>query len=76
MAHALGLCFRTDGFTEGEAAEIAGEIAMYKTVRGTLSVAAGALLTPQASAIDGPPWDVLQEAASGGDQLIVYAYNL
>ena len=75
MAGALGLCFRTDGFTEGEAAEIAREIAIDKTLRSTLSVAAGALLTPQAAPSDGPPWDVLQATASGGEESILYAYQ-
>src|SRR5262249_45242333 len=72
---ALGLCFRGDGFTEGEQADISREIAIYKALRGTLSVAAGSLLTPQAAAGDPPPWDVIQERAPGGDQFFVGAFQ-
>ena len=45
MVGALGLCFRTADFREGESASIAHEIAIYKTMRETLSSASGALLT-------------------------------
>ena len=72
MGGALGLCFRGDGFTEGEEATIAHEIAIYKSMRATLSVAAAALLTRQAEATNGPTWDVLQESASIQQLLLVY----
>jgi len=75
MDGALGLCFRTDGFTEGEETSMAREIAIYKALRGTLSVAAGALLTRQASATDPPAWDVLQETAWGDTQVVVSAFQ-
>ena len=75
MVATLGLCFRTADFTEGESASIAHEIAIYKTMRETLSVAAGALLTPQAQPDDGPAWDVLQESASGNQQTLISAFQ-
>jgi alpha-galactosidase len=75
MVGALGLCFRTSDFTEGESASISHEIAIYKTMRETLAVAAGALLTQQAQAESGPAWDVLQESASGNQQLLVSAFQ-
>jgi len=75
MGGALGLCFRTADFNGDDAAEIAHEIAIYKNVRSTLSVAAGALLTPQAAVTNGPDWDVLQAAAPDGDAVVVYAYQ-
>jgi alpha-galactosidase len=75
MVGALGLCFRTADFQEGESASIAHEIAIYKTMRETLASASGALLTPQASAEDGPAWDVLQETASGNLELLVSAFQ-
>ena len=62
-------------FSEGESASISHEIAIYKTMRETLSVAAGALLTQQAQAESGPAWDVLQESASGNQQLLVSAFQ-
>jgi alpha-galactosidase len=75
MAGALGLCFRSDSFDEGQAAEIAHEIDIYKAIRGTLSVSAAALLTRQAEVADGPSWDVLQEGTSSSDQLVVSAFQ-
>ena len=75
MVATLGLCFKTSDFTEGESASIAHEIAIYKTMRETLAVAAGALLTPQAQPEDGPAWDVLQESASGSQQTLISAFQ-
>jgi len=75
MAGALGLCFRGDGFTDDEQANIAREIAIYKAIRGTLSIAAGSLLTRQAAADDPPAWDVLQEAAARDGQFLVGAFQ-
>jgi alpha-galactosidase len=75
MAGALGLCFRGDGFSEGEESSMAHEIAIYKAIRGTLSGAAAALLTPQTAAGDPPAWDVLQESASGFDQFVIGAFQ-
>ena len=75
MTGALGLCFRGDGFTEGEEADIAHQIAIYKAIRVTLSVAAGSLLTRQAAADDPPAWDVLQEATRGDQQFVISAFQ-
>jgi alpha-galactosidase len=75
MVGALGLCFKTSDFTEGESASIAHEIAIYKTMRETLSVASGALLTTQAESDSSPAWDVLQEGASGNQQLLISAFQ-
>jgi alpha-galactosidase len=75
MDGALGLCFKSDGFSEGEEAGIAREIAIYKTMRQTLSVAAAALLSGQAAAENGPAWDVLQESAAENDQLLISAFQ-
>ncbi len=75
MGGVLGLCFLSGTFSEGDAAGISQEIAIYTTVRPTLSVASGALLTPQASVTAGPAWDVLQTTAPGGNALVVYAYQ-
>jgi alpha-galactosidase len=75
MGGALGLCFRSGDFSEADVENIRREIAIYKTVRATLSVAAAALLTQQARLTDGPAWDVLQESAPGGMAIVVYAYQ-
>jgi alpha-galactosidase len=75
MDGALGLCFRSDGFAEGEDATIAHEIDVYKAMRGTLSVAAAALLTRQAAPDGGPSWDALQESSSANDQIVISAFQ-
>jgi alpha-galactosidase len=73
MGGALGLCFRSDSFSEGENASMAHEIAIYKITRGTVSAAAASLLTKQAAPDDGPAWDVLQESTAGHDQVVISA---
>ena len=73
MGGALGLCFRSDGFTEGENASMGHEIDIYKAARATISVAAGSLLTKQAEPADGPAWDVLQESTAAHDQVVLSA---
>jgi alpha-galactosidase len=73
MGGALGLCFRGDGFTEGENASMSHEIDIYKATRATISVAAGSLLTKQAEPEDGPAWDVLQESTAAHDQIVLSA---
>jgi alpha-galactosidase len=75
MGGALGLCFRSDGFAEGDQRAMAREIAIYKEMRATISVAAAALLTPQADTADPPPWDALQETASDGNQIVITAFQ-
>ena len=73
MGGALGLCFRSDSFTEGENASMAHEVDIYKATRATVSVAAASLLTRQATPDDGPSWDVLQESTAAHDQVVVSA---
>src|SRR5581483_5215732 len=73
MEGALGLCFRGGDLSSADIEQMASEIALYKTVRATLSTAAGALLNPQATPADGPDWDVLQEATPGGSQVLLCA---
>jgi len=75
MGGALGLCFLTSDLSRDDAALISREIGIYKTVRATLSVAAGALLTSQAAIDNGPVWDVLQATAPAGHAIVVYAYQ-
>ena len=75
MGGALGLCFLTRDLSQDDRALIGREIAIYKNVRATLSVAAGALLTSQAAIDDGPVWDVLQATAPEGEAIVVFAYQ-
>ncbi len=75
MAGALGLCFRSDGFADGELAAIEHEIEIYKAMRDTQRVASASLLTGQADTSNPPAWDVLQESAAGSEQAVVCAYQ-
>jgi alpha-galactosidase len=75
MTAALGLCFRTAGFDEVDVAQMTREIGIYKDVRLGLRGAAATLLTPQAVAGQGPPWDVLQTIPSGNRDTFVAAFQ-
>ncbi len=75
MEGALGLCFRGASLSFDDETSIAHEVAIYKTMRATLSLAAGALLTPQAAAENGPAWDVLQETHATGADTLLYAFQ-
>ena len=75
MAGALGLCFRSAEYTEGEAATMAHEIAIYKALRDTLNSGSATLLTPQADPENGPAWDVEQVTDSGTGQALICAYQ-
>jgi alpha-galactosidase len=73
MGGALGLCFRSDSFTDAESAGMTHEIEIYKAMRPTISVAAGSLLGRQAAPEGGPSWDVLQLSTAAHDQVVVDA---
>jgi alpha-galactosidase len=75
MVGVLGLCFLSAGLSDTDAQKITREVANYKSLRGTLSLAAGSLLSPQASPENGPAWDVLQEESGDGRQLLVSAFQ-
>jgi len=75
MAGALGLCFRTDTFSETELASLARETATYKATRDALSIASASLLTDQVTRIEGPPWDVLQSTTAGRDRALITAFQ-
>jgi alpha-galactosidase len=75
MTGVLGLCFRTNGLTEGDLAAITHEIDIYKSTRATLSVASGSLLTAQASLPDPPAWDALQITTAGGEHALISAFQ-
>ncbi len=73
MGGALGLCFRSDSFTDSESAAMAREVSIFKATRDTVSLSAASLLTKQATPENGPSWDVLQESTAAHDQLVVSA---
>ncbi len=73
MEGALGLCFLGGELSDDDAAAMSREIAIYKSMRGMVTAGAGALLTRQASAENGPPWDVLQQTTADAQQLVVCA---
>jgi alpha-galactosidase len=75
MAGALGLCFRSDELSDTDSASMATEIGVYKLMRSPVSTASAGLLTKQAEAENGPPWDVLQESTSASGQVVVSAFQ-
>jgi alpha-galactosidase len=75
MEGTLGLCFRFGDLSASDTAAMAREISLYKTMRATLGTAAAALLSAQASVLNGPAWDVLQETVSGSSHVLLYAFQ-
>jgi hypothetical protein len=75
MAGVLGLCFKAADLSADDIAHLQPEIAIYKANRLALDGATSALLTAQAKATKGPSWDVLQETALGGKQIMIYAFQ-
>lgn len=75
MIGILGLSFRTGDLGNDEADGMRHYIAKYKTLRDTLSTASGRLLTPQASASNGPAWDAFQTTPEGGRPIALWAYQ-
>jgi alpha-galactosidase len=75
MASALGLCFRGDELSEGDAAALAHEVEIYKSVRATIAAASASLLTAQATIDNGPAWDVIQESTADAQQTLMYAFQ-
>lgn len=73
MQGALGLSFRNEGFTDADLSTMAAEIEHYKAMRDVLSAASASLLSSQAARVDGPAWDVLQEAGDVVERLLVTA---
>ncbi len=75
MPAILGLCFRTTDLDDEEAEAMRLEIDTYKNLRATLAEASGALLTPQASSVNGPAWDVLQTTSDSMHPVVLWAYQ-
>jgi alpha-galactosidase len=75
MAGVLGLCFRSAEYTEGEAASMSHEVAIYKATRDALNGGSAALLTLQAEPENGPAWDVEQVTDSETGQALICAYQ-
>jgi alpha-galactosidase len=71
MQGAFGLSFRNEAFSDTDLKAMAAEIEIYKGIRGTLSLASASLLSLQATRVDGPPWDLLQETVTGAEQLLL-----
>jgi hypothetical protein len=75
MTAALGLCFRSGEFDAPDTSQIVREIEIYKDIRRNLRTASAALLTPQADAAQGPPWDVLQTIPTGNRDALISAFQ-
>jgi len=76
MPATLGLCFRTDRLSDGDAASISQQIVTYKGIRPTIARSAAVLIGSQVTETKPPSWDVLQETASGSPaQFVIWAYQ-
>jgi alpha-galactosidase len=73
MTGVLGLCFRSDDLSPSDAEAIKREIAIYKSLRGTLTEASAMLLTDQAAPDAGPAWDVLEEITHDAGRVVITA---
>jgi len=74
MMGVLGTCIRHAEFSEGETADIARQVAIYKSLRDVIATSSATLLTPQAAS-DDAPWDALQARGAHGGAVIVAVQN-
>ncbi len=69
-----GLSFEAAWLDDDDRSALAGEIALYKTLRSSLSQTAAALLSPQADESGGPDWEALQETSTDGT-IVIYVFD-
>ena len=74
MPAVFGLSIAPISFKEETAAELAGEIQQYKRYRGTIAVTNATLLTLQ-TPYDESGWDVLQEVAEHGCNVLIFGFR-
>jgi hypothetical protein len=74
MLGVLGLSYRSDTLGDDTAAELADEIARYKTIRSIVADANATLLTAQAP-LTADGWDVLQEVTVDATAAVVFAFK-
>ncbi len=74
MPGVFGLTYRTDLLQEDTAAELAEEIAVYKRYRDIVAGANATLLTLQ-TPYDESGWDVLQEVADQGVNVLIFGFR-
>jgi alpha-galactosidase len=74
MPGVFGLTYRTDLLPEDTAAELAGEIALYKRYRDIIAGANATLLTLQ-TPYDESGWDVLQEVSDQGVNVLIFGFR-
>ncbi len=75
MPGILGLTYRASDLTETDQADLAREIARYKSIRGIQADASATLLTAQPTPEEGPPWDAIQELAAGTGEAVVFGFQ-
>jgi alpha-galactosidase len=73
MIGVLGLCFRSEDLSTSDMETIRREIAIYKSLRETLTEASATLLSDQAAPVAGPAWDVLEEITDDSTSLVITA---
>jgi alpha-galactosidase len=75
MPGILGLTYRAADLSEEDQADLAGEIALYKTLRDVHRDASATLLTGQAEEDGGPPWDAVQETSAATGEAVIFAFQ-
>jgi alpha-galactosidase len=75
MEGVLGFCVRTQEFADEELADIAAQIAAYKSVRDALATGSATLLTAQATVTNSPAWDALQIREADGQRVVIEAFQ-
>ena len=70
MFGVLGIAVRTAMLRESVRADLADQIAVYKQLRGTFRESSAQLLSPQASVVNPPAWDVVQDTDAAGNAII------
>jgi alpha-galactosidase len=74
MPAALGITYRSDRIQDDTAAALAQQIRDYKTIRAIVSDASATLLSGQAP-VESPGWDVIQETARDGANVLIFAFK-
>jgi hypothetical protein len=75
MMGGLGLSFKIQGFSGEDSDTIRREVAIGQVTREIQRSASGTMLTAQATAVNGPAWDVFQETSADGNSILIWAFQ-
>ncbi len=75
MPGILGSTWRAQDLSEGDAAQIQHEIAIYKSLRDVLVDSSTRLLTAQVAQAPDAAWDVIQQVSAGSGDSVIFAFD-